>query len=34
MKIMMEFESSKVVGIDKLSRGLLKDCVEVLAKLV
>ena len=34
MKVMRELESSKVAGIDKLSRGLLKDCVEVLAKLV
>ena len=34
MKIMKEFESSRVVKIDKLSRGFLKDRVEVLAKLV
>ena len=34
MKIMKEFESSRVVEIDKLSRGFLKDRVEVLAKLV
>ena len=34
MKIMKEFESSRVVGIDKISRGFLKDLVEVLPKLV
>ena len=34
MKIMKEFESSRVVRIDKISRGFLKDLVEVLPKLV
>ena len=34
MKIMKEFESSRVVGIDKISRGFLKDLVEGLPKLV